>query len=281
MREICKATTLWSSMEIAASIPWNPGVKGKARKASWTLSIRKWACLANGLVLFLVKKGSSLLAMVFPFLFLFVYHLLIRITYRKIAISPCHCPQTLRTRKFMSRVVKSNLIQPEHWFWHATLLWIIPLSCPLLASWTVPRATEEQQNLYLSLAKWVAVPKTRNTGNRTWIHTDIIAPAFSNVRNLERIWIVVRYALNIADIRSKLHDCRLVYFNQDKRNESLSDPERNYCSCSEEIVLTKQRGIGFGAFLSLGMIVTPAATMPKILYLRANTVCGCADRHLC
>lgn len=125
------------------------------------------------------------------------------------------------------------------------------------------------------------MPKTRNTGNRTWIHTDIIAPAFSNVRNLERIWIVVRYALNIADIRSKLHDCRLVYFNQDKRNESLSDPERNYCSCSEEIVLTKQRGIGFGAFLSLGMIVTPAATMPKILYLRANTVWGCADRHLC
>lgn len=37
------------------------------------------------------------------------------------------------------------------------------------------------------------------------------------------------------------------------RNDSLSDLERNYRSCSEEIVLTKQRGIGFGAFLSLGM----------------------------
>lgn len=97
------------------------------------------------------------------------------------------------------------------------------------------------------------MPKTGNTGSRTWICTGIIAPAFPSITNLEPIWIVVRYALNVADIRSKLHDYRLVYFNQDKRNDSLSDLERNYQSCSEEIVLTKQRGIGFGAFLSLGM----------------------------
>lgn len=49
--------------------------------------------------------------------------------------------------------------------------------------------------------------------------------------------------LNTADIRSKQHDYRQLYFKQDELNESLSDLERNCQSWSEEIALTKQRDV--------------------------------------
>lgn len=117
------------SMEISSSIPWDPRIKGRARKKSWTVSSLKWASLARDLQ----QTWSSGIALGKKrFLssskeFLFLYHYLIRITYEKIAVSPCHFPQTLRRRwKFRSRDVKSSLIQPEHWSLPATLPCIIP-----------------------------------------------------------------------------------------------------------------------------------------------------------
>lgn len=170
MKEICKAAALWMSVEISASILWDHGINRRVRKGSWTLSILKWPCLANGLVLFLAGKGSSSLAKSFPFLIL--YHHLIRITYGKITTSLCHCPQTLSTSwNFRSRDVKSNLLQPEHWSWLATLLciilmWMLP-SHLLLASWKLSQEPlKNNKNLYQSLAKWIAVrnPWTQEPG---------------------------------------------------------------------------------------------------------------------
>lgn len=105
--------------------PWNKG-KSQKRELNLLSSILKWPCLANILVLLLVRKGSSPLAKSFPFFFLLFYHRLIQITYGRIVISPRHCPQTLRTSwKFGSRDVISSLIQPEHWSGPATLPCII------------------------------------------------------------------------------------------------------------------------------------------------------------
>lgn len=150
IREICKATALWITMEISASIPWGSRIKGRARKGSGML---KWACLAKGLVLLLVRKDSSTLAKSFPFFFL--YHHLIGITYGKIAISPCHCPQTLRTSwKFRSRDVKSNLIKPLLTCYsplHNSNMWMLPSHPPLASP---KRSQEPLKNNKICIRAW-------------------------------------------------------------------------------------------------------------------------------
>lgn len=81
--------------------------------------------------------------------------------------------------------------------------------------------------------------------------------------------------LNTADIRSKQHDYRQLYFKQDELNESLSDLERNCQSWSEEIALTKQRDVVFRAFHTEPNLSNRSA--PNILFLWELCVGLCKD----
>lgn len=124
MKEICKATPLWMSMEISASILWDHGIKSQKTELSTihskvTLSC-KWSSFVLGRERFLTFSKE------FP-ISLSLHHL-IRIAYGKITISLCHFPQTLRTSWNFSRDVKPSLLQPEYWSWPTTLPCII-LTC--------------------------------------------------------------------------------------------------------------------------------------------------------